>query len=129
MRLALDRFVVDAQQAAVGAAEVAAQPGPALHRADEFVATPGAPVVGAVDEAAQVGDEVGSHLRVAVGLGGVVADNEPLRPCAVPAVAGAAGGDVDLLDPQVARDCAIAAGRASAAAASALVCRSFSAWM
>ncbi|HEX5510493.1 MAG TPA: hypothetical protein VFX41_02155 [Actinomycetales bacterium] len=47
---------------------------------------------------------------VAVGLFGVVADHEPLRPRAVVAVTVPAGRDGDLLDPQVPRDGAVPAG-------------------
>jgi hypothetical protein len=49
-------------------------------------------------------DEVGPDLGVAVGLVGVVADDEPLRPHALVTVTLAAGGDVDFLESQVAGD-------------------------
>ena len=58
----------------------------------------------------QVRDEVGADLLVALGLFGVVADHEPLGAGAVVAVAVPAGGDRDLLDPQVVGDGAVAAG-------------------
>ena len=70
----------------------------------------GGPGVRAVDEVAQVGDEVGPHDCVPFGWLGVVADHEPLRPRPVVAVAVAAGRDVDLFDPQVARDGRVPAG-------------------
>jgi len=57
-----------------------------------------------------VGHEPVADRGVAVGLFGVVADHEALRPRAFVAVAGAAGGDGDFLDPQVPRDGAIPAG-------------------
>ena len=56
-----------------------------------------------------MGDQVGPDGGVAVGLFGVVADHEPLRPGAFVAVAVTAGSDVDLLDPQVPRHGAVAA--------------------
>lgn len=58
-------------------------------------------------------------------LFGGVADHDPHRP----APAGPAGCDGYLLDSQVPGDAAIAASRASAAAASGFVARSFPAWM
>ena len=101
--------VVDAQQPGGGAAQVAAQPGLGLAGSDEFVAAPRGPGVGAVDQLLQVRDEVGADLLVALGLFGVVADHEPLGAGAVVAVAVPAGGDRDLLDPQVVGDGAVAA--------------------
>jgi hypothetical protein len=57
-----------------------------------------------------VGDQVGPDLLVTVGLFGVVADHEPHRPGTVVAVPDPAGGDVDLLDPQVPGDGLVPAG-------------------
>jgi hypothetical protein len=54
--------------------------------------------------------QVGSHGGVAICLFGVVADREPHRPCALVAVAVAAGRDVYLFDPQVAGHGAVPAG-------------------
>ena len=63
----------------------------------------------AVDETLQVGDEVGSHLGVAVGMGRVVVDPQPLGPRALLLIALSAGGAVGFFDPLVAGDCLVAA--------------------
>jgi len=76
-----------------------------------------------------VGDEVGPDGVVAFGLFGVVADHEALRPRTLVAVAFPAGGDVYFLTRRLPATAAYRPGRASAAAASVLVWRSFSAWM
>jgi hypothetical protein len=106
--LGLDRGVVDAQQPRAGAAQVAAQPRLALQRSDKFVTPACGPLIGAVDQGLQVLDELGAYGGVVGGLVGVVADHEPHGPR--PAVAGPAGGDVDLLDAQVAGHRAVPAG-------------------
>ncbi len=54
-------------------------------------------------------DETAADGLVPVGLFGVEADHEPLRPRSVVPVAVAAGADGDFLDPQVPGDGAIAA--------------------
>jgi hypothetical protein len=93
-----------------GAAQVTAQPGPSLQRADKLIPAAGAPLVATGDETLQVVDEVGPHPGVPGGLIGVVADDKPLRPHALVAVAVAAGSHVDFLDPQVVGDGLVAAG-------------------
>jgi hypothetical protein len=98
--LGLGRGVVDAQQRRGGAAQVAAQSRFGLEVIDEFVASPWCPAIRAGDQSLEVGDEVGADLLVTLGLVGVVTYHEPLG--AGPVVAGAAGGDVDLSDAQVA---------------------------
>src|SRR4029079_3170506 len=107
---AFDRGLVDPQQPGAGAAQVAAQPGLGLEAADEFVAAPRGPGVGACDQLLEVGDEVGADLLVALGLLGVVADHEPLGPRPVVAVAVPAGGHGHFLDSQVVGDGAVAPG-------------------
>ncbi len=68
VRLAGGRRGVNAEQPAGGAA----QPGLGLGPADQFAAAAGRPGVGALDELAQVGDQVGPHGRVPLGLFGVL---------------------------------------------------------
>jgi hypothetical protein len=102
--------VVDAQQPGLGAAQVTAQPWFGFQRPDELIAFAGGPGVRAVDEVAQVGDQVGPHDCVPFGLFGVVTDHEPLGAGPVVAVAVPAGSHVYLLDPQVARDGRVPAG-------------------
>ncbi len=63
------------------------------------------------------------------GLLGVVTDDEPHGPGPAVPVPDTTGGDVDLFDLQVPATAAYRPGRASAAVASVLVWRSFSAWM
>jgi hypothetical protein len=105
-----NRGLVDPEQPGSGAAQVAAHPWFGLERADELVAAPRGPAVGAVDQLFEVGDQVGADLLVAFGLLGVVADHEPLGPRTLVAVAGPAGGHRDLLDPQVVGHGAVAPG-------------------
>jgi len=73
VRLAFDRGLVDPEQPGRGAPQVAAQPRLGLEAADEFVAAPRGPAIGAGDELGEVRDEVGADLPVALGLFGVVA--------------------------------------------------------
>jgi hypothetical protein len=86
------------------------KPGFALQGPDELVAPTRGPGVRAGDEAAQVGDQVVPDDCVPFGLFWVVTDDEPLGSGAVVAVALPAGCDVDLFDPQVARDALVPAG-------------------
>ena len=68
-------------------------------------------------------DEPRSDGGVPLGLLRVEADDEPLRAHPLVPVAGPAGGDGDLSDPQVPGDGAVPpAGPGSAAAASVLCC-------
>ena len=127
MGLARDGSAVDAQQPGLGAAEVATQPRLVPQGADEFVAAGLRPRIRSFDQVLQVFGESLAHGGVAGGGLGVVADHESFGAGAV--VGTAARADPDFLDPQVAGDLTEAAGRASAAAASVLVWRSFSAWM
>jgi len=73
VRLAFDRGLVDPEQPGRGAPQVAAQPRLGLEAADEFVAAPRGPAIGAGDELGEVRDEVGADLLIAFALLGVVA--------------------------------------------------------
>ena len=110
VRLGFDCGRVDPEQPTTGAAQIPAQAGLGLQRSDELVATPAGPAVGPEDQGGEVRDEPAADGGVPVGLFGVVADHEPLRPRTVVTITQAAGRDRDLLDPQVARDGAVAAG-------------------
>jgi hypothetical protein len=84
-----------------------------LSEPTSWSAAPGRPGVRAVDQLLQVHDQVRAHRDVMGGGFGVMAHDEPLGPRTLVAVAVTAGGDGDLLDPQVVGDGAVAAGGGS----------------
>jgi hypothetical protein len=88
-----DRGGVDAQESAGGAAQVAFQVRRGGDDAGEFVAFGAWQSVGVVDQVGERGDVPGAAVGVALGFGGVVADDEP--------VVGEVGVQADFLDLQV----------------------------
>jgi len=101
VRLAFRCGSVDAQQPGRGSTQVAAQPGLVLQAPDELRAPAGGPRIGSGDQPLLVAGQVRPDGGVTLALFGVVADHEPHRPGTLVTVAVPAGGDGDLLDPQV----------------------------